>query len=216
MRWCAVLLLAVLVGACGSASQAEPSPPGATGQPSTAGPSASTSPIATALPVGSQVTPEDAELIDAFVAFALNPDATALGRLALSPDGVRLGLGKDLLLELPVTEADSASAWQLRPEGNFRGHAGSFSVLESVRRHVEQDAQDSAMRTSGDIQMSLGEHPHCAGPPVPPPRGLEAMRRVSLQPAGDSITSCIAWFTADLFLDRDRNIVSVTLDLWEP
>jgi hypothetical protein len=66
------------------------------------------------------------------------------------------------------------------------------------------------------MQVSLGDHPHCASPPVPPPRGMAGARRVSVQPDENSITSCLAWFSVDLFLDEHRNVVAVTLDIWEP
>jgi hypothetical protein len=48
------------------------------------------------------------------------------------------------------------------------------------------------------------------------PEGLAYKRRVSLQPAYGSVTSCLSWFTVDLFVDEHRDIVAVTLDLWEP
>lgn len=155
----------------------------------------------------SQVTPADARLINAFVAFALDPDDGTARRLPLSPNGVKLGLGRHLLQRLPLGQADEPSSWEMRTPTYFRAYEGPLSALQTIRRHVESGA---------DILLSLGEHPHCASPPVPPPRGMKALRRVSLQPSEASITTCLNWFTVDLFLDRDRNVVAVTLDLWEP
>lgn len=51
---------------------------------------------------------------------------------------------------------------------------------------------------------------------MPAPHGLAHMRRVSLQTTDDAITSCLEWFIVDPFLDADRDIVAVTLDLWWP
>jgi hypothetical protein len=37
-----------------------------------------------------------------------------------------------------------------------------------------------------------------------------------VQPTDDAITSCLAWFTVDLFLADDGTVVAVTVDLYEP
>lgn len=215
MRWCAMLLLAALVGACGDPG-VEPRQPDVEGKPAATSPATPTSATATTSPVESSVTREDTNLIDAFVAFAIDTNATTLGQLPLSPDGVGLGLGPALLRELPPSRAHDPTSWRIDTDTWFRAHVGPFSVLDTVRRHVEKDDQGSELRTPGAIRMSLGEHPHCVNPSVPPPQGLEGMRRVSLQPTDGAITSCLDWFSADLFLDSDRNIVAVTLDIWEP
>lgn len=38
---------------------------------------------------------------------------------------------------------------------------------------------------------------------------------IGLRPPG-SITSCLAWFAVDLFINDRSRVVAVTLDLWEP
>ena len=83
----------------------------------------------------------------------------------------------------------------------FRARTGPFSALEPLideRPHV----------------IVAGPHNHCASPPVPAPEGYEAHRRVSVQPA--DATSCLEWFSVDLFLEADGTIDAITLDLYEP
>lgn len=162
------------------------------------------------------MTPADTRLVDDFVAFALDPRASALQTLPLPPEGARLGLGEDLIQGLAPDEADDPASWRITTDTGFRGYVGPFSALKTVRSHVQGRDGDSGPRNSGDITVSAGPHPHCASPPVPAPSGLADKRRVSVQPADDSITSCLAWFSVDFFLDSNRDIVAVTLDLWEP
>jgi len=83
----------------------------------------------------------------------------------------------------------------------FRAYVGPFSVL---------DLLDQA----GPITSSVGPHSHCASPPIAPPSRVAHLRRVSVQPA--VIESCLQWWTVDLFLSPNREIVAVTMDLWEP
>lgn len=98
----------------------------------------------------------------------------------------------------------------------FRGYTGPFSPLSSIRQHVEGDNTNEPMRRSGDLQVSVGDHPHCASPPAPVPPNLESLRRVSVQPADALITTCLDWFSVDLFIGPSGDIKAVTLDLFEP
>jgi hypothetical protein len=92
------------------------------------------------------------------------------------------------------------SVWVFSPE-LFRGRDGEMSALQLL---------------AGDdvVQVLAGDHPHCASPPLPAPAGYEEHRRVSIQPIEHS--SCLQWWTVDLFLDDDGRIAAVTLDLWDP
>lgn len=157
----------------------------------------------------------DKALVREFAAFARHPRIKTARRLPWSPAGVRLGLGSELLADLDPSRRHTPTSWRISSP-NFRGHTGPFSALRTLRLHVEQTGPEAPQRLSGDLQVTVGPHPHCASPPEPPPRGMEAMRRVSVQPADDSITSCLDWFTVDLFLDTGGDIAAVTLDLWEP
>lgn len=156
-----------------------------------------------------------AQLMDAFVEFALEPHEKSVLRLRAADDRIALGLGRTMHQTLTLDEAARPDAWRITP-GVFRGHDGTYSALESIRRHIRGDARDQGVRLSGELMTSHGSHPHCAGPAVAPPDGLEDLHRVSVQPATDSISSCPGWFTVDLFIDNDDRLVAVTLDLWEP
>lgn len=211
-RWATTLLVGMTVGGCAATGpSSESTGSGSTGSASVMPSSQAPGPVTER----AEVTPEEARLVDDFVAFALDPSASTLQGLSLSPEGVRIGLGEDLIKGLAPGEADDPASWRITTDTAFRGYVGPFSALETVRSHV-QGRRDSGLRKSGDITVSAGPHPHCVSPPVPAPSGLRDMSRVSVQPAGDAITSCLAWFSVDFFLDSDGEIVAVTLDLWEP
>lgn len=151
------------------------------------------------------------------MSFALTPGPRTLRPLPLSAAGVQLGLGEEVLRTLDATAAADASSWRLdTDQRSFRGRTGPFSALSTLTAHVDGAGQDPGLRLSGDLQASVGEHPHCASRPQPTPPGLETLERISLQPARGSVSSCIGWFTVDLFLDDSGEVVAVTTDLWEP
>lgn len=206
--WATAMLVGMLVGGCASTGPSIERSAVASVRPS----SESSRPVTS--PAG--VPSEDARLVDDFVAFALDPRASTLQPLPLSPQGVRIGLGEDLIKELVPDAATDPASWRINPARAFRGYVGPFSALQTIRGHAQGEGGDSGLRKSGDMTVSVGPHPHCASPPVPAPSGLADARRVSVQPTDDSITSCLAWFSVDFFLDSNRDIVAVTLDLWEP
>lgn len=171
-------------------------------------------PTGTTEATGTDVTAADVKLADAFVAFATDPGPATAEALPLSPDGVRLGLGEKLLRDAPTGDVAITDSWELAADGYFRGYVGPFSALRALEEHVNGELTSEAGRTSNEVTVSIGPHPHCASPPVPAPPGLGTRRRVSLQPAG--VESCLQWFSVDLYLDDQGQIVAVTLDLWEP
>jgi hypothetical protein len=146
-------------------------------------------------------TEEDRSLIAALIRFAKAPSEEALGALPFAPE-VSLGLGPDLLTTKGRDELIRPSAWKLDAEA-FRGYVGPFSALETLA-------------TSGETFVSRGPHPHCASPPQAPARDVEALERVSVQPAQESIDTCLKWWSVDLFIDADGRIRAVTLDLFAP
>lgn len=142
-------------------------------------------------------TGPDIALIDMLSAFARGQ-----GDLAAVPfaDEVELGLADMLLMSRTPAELTDPAAWSLELEP-FRARTGPFSALDLLaeeRPHV----------------VVVGPHNHCASPPVPAPDGHEVYRRVSVHPV--DATSCLEWFTVDLFLTEDGAIESITLDLYEP
>lgn len=148
-----------------------------------------------------------------FVSFALDPSSESATRLPLT-NQVELGLGQNIKSVLKRSDAPLAEAWTISAP-SFRAYSGPFSALELIQRHAEESEAES-VGGRGPFQLSVGEHPHCAGLPAPSPRKFKHHRRVSVQPSGSSIDSCLSWFSVDLFLDTQGNVAAVTLDLWEP
>ena len=142
----------------------------------------------------------DVALVDALVEFARTPNRAHWSALPLA-ERVRLGLGRRLLKDADAAELADPRAWTLHAKG-FRAYVGPFSALEPLARH------------EGPLKVSVGPHFHCASPPVPPPRTVAALRRVSVQPG--TYDSCLAWWTVDLFVTPEGEIEAVTHDLWEP
>lgn len=146
-------------------------------------------------------TDDDRQLIDDFLAFADEPGAPSASALPFA-DAVAIGLGPDLHRTLAGDDLADPAAWEIDVP-DFRAYVGPFSALE-----VAADA--------GPATVSVGEHPHCASPPMPPPTEVGDLRRISAQPADDSIDSCLQWWTVDLFVTDDGRIAAVTMDLYEP
>ncbi len=165
-------------------------------------------------PAGPSPKAADLKLVRHFVAFALQPSDEAAGRLPVA-DQVQLGLSRDLKTMLDRDGAAKAASWVINAEA-FRAHSGPFSALELIERQADRSGSTAVGPGGGGYEVSLGEHPHCASPPVPAPQGFGDHRRVSIQPARASIDSCLSWFTIDLFLNGGREIEAVTLDVWEP
>lgn len=51
---------------------------------------------------------------------------------------------------------------------------------------------------------------------MPAPDLVSSLRRLTLRPRDETIRSCLDWFTVDLFVGGDGEVVAVTLDLYEP
>lgn len=146
-------------------------------------------------------------VLESLVAFAIGGEASVLERIPFS-DAVGLGLGSEIAAWRASGELVDPAAWSVEREA-FRGYAGPFSALETLA------GWDSTPgRNVREIQISVGDHPHCASPPVEPPAELAALRRVSLQPIGD--VPCLAWWTVDAYFTEEGRIAGITLDLWEP
>jgi hypothetical protein len=83
----------------------------------------------------------------------------------------------------------------------FRAYVGPFSALELI-------ADDRR------LVFRAGVHRHCVSPPVPPPRAVASLRRLSIQPR--RFDSCLGWFTVDAFVTDSGEIEAITLDASEP
>lgn len=141
------------------------------------------------------------ELVDAFVAFAHDPTEASFADLPLAAE-VELGLGPTLLRSADSGDLAATDAWVLDLE-HFRAYTGPFSALDMLSR---LDVYD----------VTVGDHPHCASPPVPAPAGYEDFQRIGVQPRLGLESSCLMWATVDLFVLPDGNVAAITLDMWEP
>lgn len=142
-------------------------------------------------------SPNDQELVRAFIAHALAPSAETATELPFA-DEVALGLGSRILTTITSDQLPDAPRWDLDVE-EYEGFGGPFSAL-----NVDV----------GLVTVTVGAHNRCAAPPVAAPPGFEALRRVSIQPT--DATSCIEWWTIDFFVDEDHLVQAVTLDLFGP
>lgn len=147
-------------------------------------------------------TSAEEALARAFLRFARDPSEMTLEATPFANE-VRLGLGPTIERVEERAGVVDPGRWVFPNEQSFRASAGPLSVLEFARR-------------TADVVVTVGEHPHCASPPVPAPGDVRDLRRVSVQPNPDSISSCLEWWTIDLFVTPDDVIAAVTLDFWEP
>ena len=226
VTWAGSGVILLLLAACGGSTRTvdtepsdQPTPsvfaaPSPTATTSSASPSVEPTEQTTAPSPSPAVEPADLRLTRDFVAFATRPSAKTAQKVPFAGE-VQLGLGRDLRATLDRDDAPQGSAWVLKAK-YFRGYTGPFSALEPIERHADGAGSTSVRSRGGAFTVSVGDHPHCASPPVLPPRGLEDTRRVSVQPSESSLDSCLSWFTVDLFMTDGGEIAAVTLDLWEP
>lgn len=151
-------------------------------------------------------TPEDEQLIAALRQFAKAPGPDTAAAIPFV-DKVAIGLGPEVHQERASEDLADADAWTIEMglDGgeSFRGVAGQLSALPLL---ADANAENST--------VTVGDHPHCGSPPVPPPEELAELRRISIQPA--HWESCLQWWTVDLFVTDDGRIAGLTHDLWEP
>ena len=122
-----------------------------------------------------------------------------------------LGLGDQLIEERTAAQLADLGAWELSLDA-FQGRVGPFSAAELLRQGGDTDV---LVEPAGEgVQMIVGPHDHCASPPRPISEEIDYESHLSLQPTG--IDSCLQWFTVDLFLNGDGQVVAITLDLFEP
>jgi hypothetical protein len=141
----------------------------------------------------------DLELVDSMVTWARTGEPAVLDP-SMFAEEVALGLGQEIVAFRTFEELREPMSWRL-DQDVFRAYVGPFSALDQLRR-------------GGEVTVSIGQHPHCAAPPMDPPRGLANHRRLSIQPA--SAQSCLQWWTVDLFLGEDGRVEAITVDLYEP
>jgi hypothetical protein len=175
--------------------EAPPSPSATEPQP-TSTTSTTTTTSTTVQPTGSDIS-----LVEAFVEFANSPSAETFSSLPLA-DSLALGLGPQIIRSVDKNHLQDREAWVI-DVAEFRAYTGPFSSLD-VLGSLDQ------------YTVQVGEHSHCAGPPQPPPDGLEDNRRISVQPSDDSMDSCLMWTTVDFFVGPSGLVEAITMDVWEP
>ena len=144
-------------------------------------------------------TEQEAAFIAALEAFATAPGTANFAAVPFA-DEVALGLGPDLIRSTDPRDLADPAAWVMDVD-LFRARAGTASALDLL-------AEERPRR------VVTGDHLHCASPPVAAPIGLEGLTRISTQPT--DATSCLEWFSVDVFVNEAGEIVAITLDLYEP
>jgi hypothetical protein len=188
------LVLTLFASSCGTGSTDSPAPE----SPETR--TIQSSQSGTDTGQGKTPTDKDERIVRALIRFARSPGPKTVADVPLADHGVWLGLADRLLAMRSPKELTATAAWVLRSK-LFRGYAGRFSALDLLAGRER-------------MTVTLGPHPHCASPPVPPPPRVAHLRRVSVQPR--DIDSCNQWWTVDVFLRSGGDIQAVTLDTWEP
>jgi hypothetical protein len=146
-------------------------------------------------------TRPEQETAEAVGAFAADPSRATFAAIPLA-DSVTLTLGPTTGRTQPANTLVDPSGWQFDTSyDGFRGRVGPFSALD-------------VLADQRPVDISGGAHDHCASPPMPPYPDFEGLRQLSIQPT--DATSCLEWWTVDLYLNGEGEIVGVTLDLYEP
>lgn len=142
------------------------------------------------------VTDADLAVTDRLRGFARGATASAEVGFA---DTVAISLGLDH--ESVVLDVNDPASWLIDAD-EWNGYAGPFDVL-------------GPLRSEAGITVTLvGPQPHCASPALETPDTWVVFRQLSIQPTG--ITSCLEWYSIDVFLDAGGDIERIMLDLWEP
>lgn len=151
-------------------------------------------------PQNSPLSRHEQRLVDAFISFAGAPSPKTLADVPFASE-VALGMSDQILLRRGSGELSDASTWVL-PIDSFDGLTGPFSALRQLAE------------ATGPVEVSTGEHQHCAGPPLTLPPELAGLRQISIQPHDAAM--CIQWWSVDLFLADGGDIRAVTVDYMGP
>jgi hypothetical protein len=115
-------------------------------------------------------------------------------------DEVLLALGSQVYARKTATELADRGAWSINAPF-YADLAGPFNLL---------------IQAPAPARFALGPHDRCASPvPLPAPPELARYRRISIQPADDTIESCTGWWSIELFVDGGE-IVGVAGDAFGP
>lgn len=151
-------------------------------------------------------SPEDAAKTraQALMRFVEAPNRDTLQEVGFAPE-VSLGLGDRVLARRLATDLMDSDAWVLHagPDG-FRGRVRPFSAL-------------AVLAGAGETTVSLGPYRDCVNQlELPAPPQLADLARVSIRPSPEAMSTCILWWSVDLFISESGEITGLTLDLWDP
>lgn len=195
MKSVMVLLAALILAACSNASSPDSSSSTSSTSTSTTATSSTTSTTSTT--VGGENRFDLGR--DTVLALAASQgDEIAVDELPLAAT-VQLGLHNSLEIERTPDELADVESW-IVPRSEYAGFSGPFNVLDPIRRG----------RT---LNITEGPQPHCAGPPLDPPPGLEDAMLVSGQPKQSD--SCIDWFSLNVWM-QNGEVTAITLELFGP
>ena len=103
----------------------------------------------------------------------------------------------------PISDTTVADQWVI-PASVYAGFTGPF------------DVRIPAGGDPSDVSITIGEHKHCASPPLPAPEVLEGVAHVqySIQPTEPN--SCLQWWAVDIFTDSEGLVRVIRREIWEP
>jgi hypothetical protein len=148
---------------------------------------------------------DEGALADTVMRFAVAPGPETIAEVPFASE-VSLGLADRLIARQSVEDLVHARAWVIDPgPAGFRGRTGPFSALD-------------LLAGAGQTVVSVDSYPACANPglDLPPVAALADLTRVSIRPDPNAISTCILWWSVDLYRTAAGDVTAVTLDLWDP
>jgi hypothetical protein len=124
---------------------------------------------------------------------------------------VAVGLGGEVLKELPEEELLERSAWRL--DGSYAERSGPFSALEQIASYPGENPPDYELTNQFESRVRLV----CLTQAYRPPASyLEQGHAINIQPLLSKDLSCQDWWSVDLTVNDVGQITGVFLVLGEP
>lgn len=124
-----------------------------------------------------------------------------------------LGVGGELTEQVPQNRLATQAGWDTGDASTvYAERSGPFNAITPLRDHAAR-----AGAAAFDTRMVV-DYPSCTNPQlrVAAPPSLADHARITIQPAADSVDSCIDWFAVDLYLGPDDRVAGVVLVLGSP
>ena len=159
-----------------------------------------------ACPDRGAVSPLDLKTVDRFVDFARQPSESDPPWAPV----VALGLGGEVLAEVPEADLADPSVWVL--EGPSAQGSGSFSPLEQIATYPGENPPDYELTNQFESRLRFV----CLTEPRRPPATyLEQGHAINIQPLPSKDMSCGDWWSVDLTVNEVGQITGVFLVLGE-